>query len=91
MTVKTERITILTTPDFKVFLNTEASNAGVSVSELIRERCLNIPSNGDDELMLKVLVEQVNESTQKATKSLNKGLRDAKQTLKVLKEARTPR
>ena len=91
MSVKTERVTILTTPDFKAFLNTEASNAGVSVSELIRERCLNIPANGDDELMLQALVEQVNESTQKAKKSLNKGLRDARQTLKALKKARTPR
>ena len=88
MSVKTERITILTTPDFKAFLSAEAANEGVSVSELIRERCLTKPANNDDELILKALVEQVTESTQKAKKALNKGLRDARQTLKALKEAK---
>ena len=88
MGVKTERVTILTTPDFKAFLSTEATREGVSVSELIRARCLNTPANDEDELMLKALVEQVNESTQKAKKALNKGLRDARQTLNALKKAR---
>ena len=88
MSVKTERVTILTTLDFKAFLNTEATREGVSVSELIRERCLNIPSNGEDELVLKAMVEQVNESTQRAKEALNKGLRDARKTLKELKQAR---
>ncbi len=88
MSVKTERVTILTTPDFKVFLNTEAARAGVSVSELIRKRCLNAPADAEDELVLKALVEQVDGSTKKARKALNKGLRDARQTLKALKEAR---
>lgn len=88
MSVKTERVTILTTPDFKAFLNTEATREGVSVSELIRARCLSTPANDEDKLMLKALVEQVNESTQKAKTALNKGLRDARQTLNTLKKAR---
>ncbi len=86
--IKTERITILTTPDFKAFLSTEAEREGVSVSELIRERCLRKLVDHEDELLLKALVDQVHESTQKAQKALNKGLRDARQTLKALEESR---
>lgn len=88
MSVKTERITLLTTPDFKNFLNTEANREGISVSELIRVRCTNKPTNDKDEQILRALVEQVNESTQKAQKSLTKGLQDAEQILHELKESR---
>ena len=89
MGVKTERITLLTTPDFKAFLNTEADREGISVSELIRVRCTNKPVNNKDEQILLALIEQVNASTQKAQKSLAKGLQDAKQVLQELKEARS--
>ena len=88
MSAKTERITILTTPDFKAFLTAEAAREGVSVSELIRARCANTPVDTEDEQVLKTLVEQVNESMSMAKKALNKGLSDARQTLKVLKEAK---
>ena len=88
MNVKTERITILTTPDFKAFLSSEADREGVSVSELIRARCTNKPANNEDEYVLRVLVEQVNESTQKAQKALNKGLQDARKVLQALKETK---
>jgi len=40
MVVKKERITMLATTEFKAFLYGEASSEGVSVSELIRERCM---------------------------------------------------
>ena len=48
----------------------------MSVSELIRERCLNIPANDEDEFVLETLVEQVNELTKKTKKSLNKSLNE---------------
>ena len=38
MSAKSERITILGTPEFKSWLTTEAANEGVSVSELVRRR-----------------------------------------------------
>ena len=88
MNVKTERITILTTPDFKAFLSSEADREGVSVSELIRTRCINKPANNEDEQVLRVLVEQVNESTHKAQKALNKGLQDARKVLQALNETK---
>ncbi len=88
MPAKTERVTILTTPAFKQFLSLEAEKAGVSISELIRERCSQEPLQSDDEVYLQALVAQVNESTQNAKKALNKGLRDAKATLKALKKTK---
>ncbi len=39
MAVQSERITILGTPDFKAFLTREAKREGVSMSELVRQRC----------------------------------------------------
>ncbi len=75
MSVKTERITILATPDFKKFLRTEAVKEGVSVSELVRERCSVKPMESEEVAMLRAFVEQVNESTERAKKSLSKGLR----------------
>ncbi len=88
MSTRTERITLLATPDFKAFLNTEASKEGVSVSELIRVRCMKKPVNKRDEQILLALVEQVNASTQKAQKSLDMGLQDAHKVLQELKETR---
>ena len=72
--------------DFKAFLSSEAEREGVSVSELIRARCTNKPANSEDEQVLRVQVEQVNESTHKAQKALNKGLQDAREVLQALKE-----
>jgi hypothetical protein len=36
--MKTERVTLLTSPDFKAFLSAEARREGVSVAELVRTR-----------------------------------------------------
>ena len=38
--MKTERVTLLTSPDFKAFLNAEARLEGVSVAELVRSSSL---------------------------------------------------
>ena len=37
--MKTERVTLLTTPAFKAFLAREAKREGISVAELVRTRC----------------------------------------------------
>ena len=37
--MKTERVTLLTTKEFKSFLRAEAQREGVSVGELVRVRC----------------------------------------------------
>ncbi len=82
--VKTERITILGTPEFKHYLTEEAGRYGVSVSELVRQRCMN-PGNVDEEeaLLLKLVVEAT-AATERADKSLTKGLAAAEKTLKAL-------
>ena len=84
MAVQTERITILGTPDFKAFLTKEAKKEGISMSELVRQRCTQKPATEDEEL-LAVLLAEVNEATAKAKKSLEKGLKNAE---KVLAEIR---
>ena len=84
MSVKTERITILGSPDFKAFLMSEAEKEGVSVSQLVRSRCEKESADADDELLLE-LVAEVRASTTTARKSLEKGLKEAESTLKELR------
>jgi len=82
--VKTKRITILGTPEFKDFLTREAKQEGVSLSQLVRQRCEKKPKDKDEEL-LATLIEEVGAATAKAKLSLEKGLADAE---KVLAEIR---
>ena len=87
MTVKTERITILGTPDFKDFLKREAKKEGVSLSQLVRQRCEKKPTNNEDGELLAVLVKEVRAATAKAKVSLEKGLADAEQVLAKIRRA----
>ncbi|MCU7815632.1 MAG: hypothetical protein KZQ81_10585 [Candidatus Thiodiazotropha sp. (ex Rostrolucina anterorostrata)] len=80
MSVKTERITILGTPDFKAFLTREAKKEGLSVSQLVRDRCRRKAADKDEELLLG-LVSEVRDATQKAKNALDKGLKDAEEVL----------
>jgi hypothetical protein len=82
--VKTERITILGTPEFKAYLVREAKREGISVSQFVRQRCENKPQTRDEE-MLAILLEQVKAATAKASTSLEKGLLDARQVLAELR------
>ena len=84
--VKTERITILGTPDFKNFLTQEARKEGVSLSQLVRQRCKKKSSNKDEEL-LAVLMKEVGEATARAQSSLEKGLNDAEKVLAEIRSA----
>lgn len=87
MTIKTERITILASPDFKAYLNSKAEEKGISVSEFIRQRCSDEHrEKSEDELVLRALIDEVNTSTKRATRSLNRGLKAAEQTLNHLKK-----
>ena len=87
MTAKTERITFLSTPDFKAFLVAEAAKEGTSVAELIRRRCENAPANHEEEEMLLALVEEVGKATARAKRSLERGLADAQKALKAIRRA----
>ena len=72
MDVKTERITLLGSRDFKAFLAKEARKEGVSVSELVRRRCERAPT--DDERMLLALADELRKSTAEARAALQEGM-----------------
>ncbi|VAW47875.1 hypothetical protein MNBD_GAMMA03-856 [hydrothermal vent metagenome] len=88
MVAKTERVTILTTPNFKSYLASQAQSLGVSVSELIRMRCIEDNQPDSDEILLKELISQSKEAIKKANLSLDKGLSDISGTLAYLKSKR---
>ncbi|MBW2329017.1 MAG: hypothetical protein JRF04_05290 [Deltaproteobacteria bacterium] len=85
--VKTERITILGTPDFKEFLTREAKKEGVSLSQLVRQRCEKKPANNEDDELLAALVKEVGAATARAKLSLEKGLYDAEKVLAEIRRA----
>ena len=87
MAVKTARITILGTPDFKAFLTREAKKEGVSLSQLVRQRCEKKPVNSEDEELLSTLLKEVGEATTRARASLEKGLADAEHVLAEIRSA----
>ncbi|PID72090.1 MAG: hypothetical protein CSB34_04465 [Desulfobulbus propionicus] len=84
MAIQTERITILGTPDFKAFLTREAKKEGISMSELVRQRCAQ-KTTSEDEKVLAALVEEVRKATVQAQNALNKGLKDAEQALEEMR------
>ena len=84
---KTERVTLLVSPEFKAFLSREAMQESVSVSELVRRRCENRGAS-DDEVLLLSLVEEVKQSTGRARRALQKGLQDAEAVLEELRNER---
>jgi len=87
--MKTERVTLLTTPDFKVFLAREAEREGVSVAELVRSRCERRPS--EDETILAALTKELLSSVATAHLALREALDEANKTLQELKASRAVR
>lgn len=84
--MKTERVTLLTSPDFKAFLSAEAQREGVSVAELVRSRCERRPSA--EEGLLAALTIELNKAINEAKRALDSGLDEARA---VLQELRTRR
>ncbi|MEB2399388.1 MAG: hypothetical protein OZ927_07605 [Alcaligenaceae bacterium] len=70
--MKTERITVLASPEFKAFLAGEAEAEGVSISELVRRRCER--QLGKDEELLGTLAEQLRLSNAAASAALDQAL-----------------
>ncbi|MGI9284444.1 MAG: hypothetical protein ACR2P1_03595 [Pseudomonadales bacterium] len=86
MSVKSERITILGSPEFKAFLAAEAAKEGVSVSELVRTRCERpAATNGaTEDVLLAELTKELRAATQRAGKALDRGMKKANAVLKRL-------
>ena len=68
-----ERVTFLSTPEFKHFLNSRALEEKISVAELIRRQFQHEAKEGE-EAVLSTLIKQVKLMSVKAEKSLDNGL-----------------
>lgn len=84
--MKTERVTLLTSPDFKAFLGAEAAREGVSVAELVRIRCERKPDA--DEAMLASLAGELRKAVHEAQVSIRGGLAEADAVLTELRARR---
>ncbi len=84
--MKTERVTLLTSPDFKAFLGAEAQREGVSVAELVRSRCERRPT--EEEAVLATLTAELQQAVAAAKKSLRSGLDEAQSVLLELRNRR---
>ena len=85
--MKTERVTLLTSPEFKAFLGAEAQREGLSVGELVRRRCEGRPSA--DEAALAALTAELRAAVREAKKSLGGALGEANSILGTLQAGRT--
>ena len=81
--MKTERVTLLTSPAFKAFLNAEAQREGVSVAELVRTRCERRPT--EEEVALAALTGELNRAVEEAKAALKDGLDEAQAVLAELR------
>ncbi len=87
--IKTERVTLLVTPDFKAFLTAEATKVGVSVGELVRSRCEQRPDENEFELLLASLTGELRKSVRAAQASLKDGLAEVNAVLSELRTSRS--
>jgi hypothetical protein len=85
--MKTERVTLLTSPEFKAFLSTEAEREGVSVAELIRARCELRPSA--EQAQLQSLAAELRLAVGQAKRALREGLDEAHGVLAELEAGRS--
>lgn len=84
--MKTERVTLLTSPDFKAFLSAEARREGVSVAEVVRSRCERRPT--DEEAILVALTRELNQAVSEAKQALQSGLDEAQSVLAEIRARR---
>lgn len=84
--MKTERVTLLTTPEFKAFLGAEAKREKVSVAELVRSRCERRPS--EDDAVLLDLAAELRAAVSRAEESLREGLAEADAVVAELRAGR---
>jgi hypothetical protein len=87
--MKTERVVLLTTPDFKAFLASEARKEGVSVAELVRTRCERAADPAETELAS--LLPALELALVDARSGLRAGLAEATTVLHELQAARSAR
>ncbi len=82
--MKTERVTLLTSPAFKHFLVEEAKREGVSVGELVRSRCERRAAT-EEEAALEALAIELRAAIDQARRSLRSGVDEAQAVLDELR------
>jgi len=87
--MKTERVTLLTSPEFKAFLTAQAKREGVSVAELVRTRCEGRAT--EEEAALATLTAELRAAVRQARKSVKDGLAEAAAVLQELRARRMGR
>ena len=87
--MKTERVTLLASPEFKAFLSRDAKRDGVSISELVRTRCERRPTEA--ELTMADLVVEVGNAVRVARASVKSGIAQAEAALTEMRKARAER
>lgn len=91
MSAKTERITILGTPEFKAFLTDQANAENVSVSEFVRRRCVQPIALDEDTQTLAELVSALHVAVDAARDAMDESLNFAKDVLQELQSNRDAR
>ena len=91
MSAKTERITILGTPEFKAFLTDQADAENVSVSEFVRRRCMQPLALDEDIQTLAELASALHVAVDAARDEMNESLDFAKDVLRELQSNRDAR
>lgn len=91
MSAKTERITILGTPEFKTFLTDQADAENVSVSEFVRRRCVQPVARDEDIQTLAELVSALHVAVDAARDEMSESLDFAKDVLQELQSNRDAR
>ncbi len=81
--MKTKRVTLLTSPDFKAFLSAEAQRERISVAQLVRRRCERRPT--EEETILVALIGELNRALAEAHGALKSGLDEAQVVLAELR------
>lgn len=85
--MKSERVTLLTTREFKTFITREAKRENVSVAELVRKRCEGRTGDGDD-TELRALTAELRSALGVARKSAKAGLAEMETVLAELSAKR---
>jgi len=87
--LKTARVQVLTTPDFRDWLHKEARNAGVSVGELVRTRCEQ--RVGDEEAVLAELTALLHKEVKATRRVLRQNLAETRVILDDMRARRKMR
>ena len=85
--MKTERITLLASAEFKAFLMEEARAEDISISELIRRRCEQ--RQNEDEQLLLALAAELREATAAADRALDAGLASVESARAAIRRSRS--